>query len=140
GVGTWHLVPPLVVFGVGMGMIFVPLFDIIMGDVADHEVGSAAGLLEAIQQLGASLGIAVLGTVFFGVAGSAPAHGHFATAPSVHAASVVALLTIVLTVVAIGLAFFLPRKARAHASAEGTEGVEGVEAAESAPELVAVVA
>ena len=47
-------------------MIFVPLFSIIMGEIDDHEVGSASGLLESLQQLGASLGVAVLGTVFFG--------------------------------------------------------------------------
>ena len=48
-----------------MGMIFVPLFSIIMGEIDDHEVGSASGLLESLQQLGASLGVAVLGTLFF---------------------------------------------------------------------------
>ena len=46
-------------------MIFVPLFSIIMGEIDDHEVGSAAGLLESLQQLGASLGVAALGTLFF---------------------------------------------------------------------------
>ena len=46
-------------------MIFVPLFSIIMGEIEDHEVGSASGLLESLQQLGASLGVAVLGTLFF---------------------------------------------------------------------------
>ena len=50
-----------------MGMIFVPLFGIVMGEVDDHEVGSASGLLTSVEQLGASLGVAVLGTVFFGV-------------------------------------------------------------------------
>ena len=49
----------------GMGMIFVPLFSIIMGEIDDHEVGSASGLLESLQQLGASLGVAALGTLFF---------------------------------------------------------------------------
>ena len=32
----------------GMGMIFVPLFSIIMGEIDDHEVGSASGLLESL--------------------------------------------------------------------------------------------
>jgi EmrB/QacA subfamily drug resistance transporter len=136
-VGPWHLVPPLVVFGVGMGMIFVPLFDIIMGDVADHEVGSAAGLLEAIQQLGASLGIGVLGTVFFGLAGSTSVHGHFATAPSVHAASVVALVTVGLTAVAIALGFLLPRKARGHVAGDPAPAPASPG---GAPELVAAAA
>lgn len=76
GVGAWNLFLPLLVFGAGMGMIFVPLFDIVIGDIEDHEVGSASALLESIQQLGASLGIAVLGTIFFGVMG-AQAHHNF---------------------------------------------------------------
>ncbi|GCD98987.1 MFS transporter [Embleya hyalina] len=74
GLGSGDLLGPLAVFGLGMGMIFVPVFDIIMGEVEDHEVGSASGALESLQQLGASLGIAVLGTVFFGVIGAQATH------------------------------------------------------------------
>jgi EmrB/QacA subfamily drug resistance transporter len=109
GVGTWHLATPLVIFGFGMGMIFVPLFDIIMGEVEDHEVGSAAGALESIQQLGASLGVAVLGTVFFGVVGQ-----QMVLSVWVDAAKWTALLTLGLTGLAFALGFLLPRKARAH--------------------------
>ena len=68
------LAGPLLAFGIGMGMIFLPLYDIIMADIEDHEVGSAAGVLEAVQQLGASLGVAVLGTVFFGLIGAGALH------------------------------------------------------------------
>jgi hypothetical protein len=97
-------------------MIFVPLFDIIMGDIEDREVGSASGLLESIQQLGASLGVAVLGTVFFGVAG--PATGsHLNPGSAVHAAELVTLLTLALTAAAFALGFLLPRKARGQAPA-----------------------
>lgn len=73
-IGTGDLLAPLGLFGLGMGMIFVPVFDIIMGEVEDHEVGSASGVLESVQQLGASLGIAILGTVFFGVIGAQATH------------------------------------------------------------------
>jgi hypothetical protein len=100
-----------------MGMIFVPLFGIIMGEVEDREVGSASGLLEAVQQLGASLGVAVLGTVFFGVAGSTTAHGLLDPAAAVHAAGLVALLALALTALSFGLGFLLPRRARAHGEA-----------------------
>jgi hypothetical protein len=91
-----------------MGMIFVPLFGIIMGEIADHEVGSASSSLEAIQQLGASLGVAVLGTIFFGITGPA-----ITAATSVHAASVVTLIALALTAVAFALGFLLPHRARA---------------------------
>lgn len=109
-VGAWDLVLPLLLGGAGMGMIFVPLFGIIMGDVEDHEVGSAAGVLESIQQLGASLGIAVLGTVFFGRLGSpAPGAG---VARAVDAAQAVSLITLGLVAVAFALGFLLPRNSR----------------------------
>lgn len=99
-------VAPLAVFGIGMGMIFVPLFDIIVGDLADDEVGSASGILTSVQQLGASLGIAVLGTVFFSNV-DAPAMPEF-----VDAAKIVTLVAIALTAVTFGLGFLLPRKAK----------------------------
>lgn len=98
---------PLAVFGAGMGMIFVPLFDIIVGDLSDDEVGSASGILTSVQQLGASLGIAVLGTVFFSNV-DVPAAPAF-----VDAAKVVTLVAIGLTVVTFALGFLLPRKAKA---------------------------
>ncbi|MGK5532801.1 MFS transporter [Streptomyces sp. URMC 129] len=91
---------PLVVYGFGMGMIFVPLFGIVMGEIRDHEVGSASGLLESFQQTGASLGVAVLGTVFFSA-------GTF-----LDGARQVTLLALGLTVAAFALAFLLPRHAR----------------------------
>src|SRR4029079_16555681 len=76
-VNQWTLLPALLVYGAGMGMIFVPLFDIIMGEIGDHEVGSAASMLESLQQMGASLGVAVLGTVFFSSLGARPLIGDF---------------------------------------------------------------
>ncbi len=110
--GTWDLAAPLAVYGIGMGMIFVPLFDIIMGEVRDHEVGSASSLLESLQQLGSSLGVAVLGTVFFGAIGARPLVGDF-----VGAARVIAVVVLGLVVVAFAIGFLLPRRAR-HAALE----------------------
>jgi MFS family permease len=107
---SWELAVPLLLFGFGMGMIFVPLFGIIMGEIADHEVGSASSSLEAIQQLGASLGVAVLGTIFFGLTGPA-----VTAATSVEAASAVSLIALALTATAFALGFLLPHKARSEA-------------------------
>jgi predicted MFS family arabinose efflux permease/SAM-dependent methyltransferase len=104
GLTNWNLALPLLVYGLGMGMIFVPLFGIILSGVADHEIGSASGLLEAVQQLGASLGVAILGTVFFSALG--------AQADFVGAAMRVALVAIALTIVTFGCGFLLPLTAR----------------------------
>ena len=50
-----------------MGMFVVPVFDTIIAAVSDAETGSASGALNAIQQLGGGIGVAVLGTIFFSV-------------------------------------------------------------------------
>lgn len=114
-VGFWTLAPGMTLFGLGMGMIFVPLFSIIMGEITDAEVGSASGLLESMQQLGASLGVAVLGTVFFHVLRLEDGGPVAAVAAGRHLAAVEHTLLGVL--VAIGLAWLLgwllPRRARA---------------------------
>jgi EmrB/QacA subfamily drug resistance transporter len=64
---TWDLVPGLFFVGAGLGASFSQLFGFILGGVSMDEVGSASGVLEAVQQLSASLGVAVLGTIFFSV-------------------------------------------------------------------------
>lgn len=79
GIGSTDFIVPLLIGGAGMGLIFVPLYDIVLGDVADHEVGSASSALQAVQQLGMSLGVAVIGTIFFGLLGT-QAHQNFDTA------------------------------------------------------------
>jgi EmrB/QacA subfamily drug resistance transporter len=60
----WPLLAALAVSGVGLGLFTVPFFTAALSRVKPHETGSAAGLLNAVQQLGASLGVAVLGSVF----------------------------------------------------------------------------
>jgi EmrB/QacA subfamily drug resistance transporter len=113
-VGALQLIPGLAVFGTGMGMIFVPLFSIIMGEIGDHEVGSASGLLESSQQLGASLGVAVLATLFFSTISPEPGGGHgaLAAARPLLAAQRTLLLTLVLIAVAFAVGWLLPRRAR----------------------------
>ncbi|GAA1992666.1 MFS transporter [Catenulispora subtropica] len=64
------LIAPLLVSGLGMGLIFGPIFGTVLGDLDDAEVGSASGLLNAVQQLAGAFGVAALGTVFFDKAGT----------------------------------------------------------------------
>jgi EmrB/QacA subfamily drug resistance transporter len=64
-VSTWGLFGPLLVVGMGMGLFVVSAFDTIVAAVTDSELGSASGALNAIQQLGGAIGVAVLGTIFF---------------------------------------------------------------------------
>ncbi|GAB3280175.1 hypothetical protein GCM10027589_07020 [Actinocorallia lasiicapitis] len=64
-VTPWQLTPALAVTGLGMGFVMAPFFDTVLASVEPHETGSASGTLTSVQQLGAALGTAVLGTVFF---------------------------------------------------------------------------
>jgi EmrB/QacA subfamily drug resistance transporter len=64
-VGFLDLMPGLFVAGLGAGLIVAPMFDIILASVTDVETGSASGVLNAGQQLASSIGVAVLGTIFF---------------------------------------------------------------------------
>ena len=64
-VTTWGLLGPLLAVGMGMGLFVVSAFDTILAAVTDRELGSASGALNAIQQLGGAIGVAVLGTIFF---------------------------------------------------------------------------
>lgn len=66
GSARYPLLGALGVAGLGIGLFTTPLFTLALGNVSSHETGSAAGLLNALQQLGATFGVAVLGTVFFG--------------------------------------------------------------------------
>ncbi|MEV8629155.1 MFS transporter [Streptomyces sp. NPDC051079] len=55
---------PMLVFGFGMGLNFVTLTLTAVSGVAQHEAGAASGLLNATQQVGGSLGLSILVTVF----------------------------------------------------------------------------
>jgi EmrB/QacA subfamily drug resistance transporter len=62
--GYLSLVGPLVVFGLGNGLAFVPLTTAALDGVEPRDAGAASGLVNVMQQVGGSLGLAVLVTVF----------------------------------------------------------------------------
>jgi EmrB/QacA subfamily drug resistance transporter len=63
--GYWTaLFGPMAIMGVGGGLGFVPLTPTIMGSVPPQDAGAAGGILQTMQQTGATLGLAVLVTVF----------------------------------------------------------------------------
>jgi EmrB/QacA subfamily drug resistance transporter len=55
---------PMLVFGLGMGSLFVPLTIVAVSGVERHESGAASSLLNVMQQVGGSLGLSILVTVF----------------------------------------------------------------------------
>jgi EmrB/QacA subfamily drug resistance transporter len=71
--GYLSLVGPLLVFGLGNGLAFVPLTTAALDGVEPQDAGAASGLVNVMQQLGGSLGLAVLVTVFGSASKSAAA-------------------------------------------------------------------
>ncbi|MFI2608460.1 MFS transporter [Kitasatospora sp. NPDC018619] len=59
---------PTMMFGLGMGSIFVPATLTVVSRVAPQETGAATGMLNTTQQVGGSLGLSILVTVY-GTAG-----------------------------------------------------------------------
>jgi EmrB/QacA subfamily drug resistance transporter len=55
---------PMLVFGFGMGLNFVSLTLMAVSGVESQDAGAASGILNATQQVGGSLGLSVLVTVF----------------------------------------------------------------------------
>jgi len=64
------LLAPMIVMGIGAGFTFAPLTSVALAQADKHDVGAASSLLQAMQQLGGSIGVAVLTTVFVAVASS----------------------------------------------------------------------
>lgn len=100
---TLDLAPGLFLIGLGAGMSMGQLFDFILAGVGMDEVGSASGVLEAVQQLSSALGVAALGTIFF----SASTHH-----PPTHALAVTAWACLVPVATAFALIFRLPMHVR----------------------------
>jgi EmrB/QacA subfamily drug resistance transporter len=58
-----QLLGPQLVSSVGLGLVFVPLSLVALHNVAEQDSGVASSLLNAAQQVGGAIGLAVLGTV-----------------------------------------------------------------------------
>ncbi|MGN6412635.1 MFS transporter [Flexivirga sp.] len=72
GAGGWWLAPGLVLTGVGMGICLTSQIATVMSSVAPAEAASLSGTLSAVQQIGNTVGVALIGIVFFGAAGQGP--------------------------------------------------------------------
>lgn len=69
GIASWQMALPLVVMGVGMGLIVAPLTDAVLSGVPREHAGSASGLINTVQQMGNALGLGLVSVVFFGQIG-----------------------------------------------------------------------
>jgi predicted MFS family arabinose efflux permease len=58
------VVGPLLLFGLGAGMIFIPLTGRALAGVQPEDAGAASGMLNVLQQVGGALGLGILVTIF----------------------------------------------------------------------------
>jgi MFS family permease len=58
------LVAPFAVSGIGMGLFFAPVANVVLSSVSRQAEGQASGANNAIRELGGVLGVAVLAAVF----------------------------------------------------------------------------
>jgi MFS family permease len=59
----WHLLPALLVGGIGMAMSMSPLTSAAMGAVPVDKAGVGSAVINSMRQVGGSLGIAVMGAI-----------------------------------------------------------------------------
>jgi len=82
-----HVLPALVITGLGMGCIFAPAFSTATLGIESSEAGVASAMVNTSQQVGGSVGTALLSTIFAS-ATAAYASSHAGTPGVINAAAV----------------------------------------------------
>ncbi|MEU3458438.1 MFS transporter [Streptomyces sp. NPDC006733] len=101
--GTWSLLTPILVIGLGMGTCFGTIYDVTIGDIDPKEAGSASGSLSAVQQLANAIGAAVVTTVYFKT---------LASDDEAHAMTYSLIVVAGVALLSIGLVWLMPRNAQ----------------------------
>ena len=61
----WWFLPPLFIAGLGLGLGFSALFQAVLANVPPRDAGAGSGSLQAFQQVGGAVGVALIGQIFF---------------------------------------------------------------------------
>ncbi len=69
GLRGWQLLLPMFIAGAGGGFFIAPVTNVVLAGIRSRDAGSASGALATAQQVGAALGIAAVGIIFFGLLG-----------------------------------------------------------------------
>ena len=122
-----HVLPSLIILGVGMGCIFAPAFSTATLGVDGSEAGVASAMVNTSQQVGGSVGTALLSTLFASsVASYAASHAHapgLVNAASIHGYTTAFAWAAGFFAVGLLLALLiLPSKARAGVAVPTTRG------------------
>jgi len=63
----WAFLAPLFLAGLGLGIGFSGLFQSVLAGVPPRDAGAGSGALQAFQQIGGAVGVALVGEIFFGL-------------------------------------------------------------------------
>lgn len=103
GVLSGHLELGLIVAGIGFGIVMPSIIQAVIGGIDPRYAGLASGIVISIFQIGAALGVAIVGGIFFSMLGT----GQELTA-YVHAFSVALTCNVVLLTIGGVLSLWLP--------------------------------
>ncbi|RYV51721.1 MFS transporter [Pengzhenrongella frigida] len=109
----WDLLAPLLVAGTGSGLFIAPNAQFIIATVDRQEAGAASGVIGVMQRLGSAIGIAIIGSVFFGtlvLPTQGPPTADDLAIAFTHSATAALAVSAALAVVAFLLVFALPKR------------------------------
>lgn len=120
----WQIVPGIVIGGIGSGAVIAALFSIILAAVKDEEIGSASGVLTAVQSIASSIGVAVFASVFF---------DYFMQGDPEQAFRQTLLIQAALVIAFFGVSFLFPKKARDEVQMHDESDADAPDAASAQP-------
>jgi len=110
----WYLIGPLLLAGLGNGMVIAPNQDFVLASVPPKEAGTASGILSTAQRLGTAIGIAIIGAVLFGtlhLSSASARSGPQAVARAyTHSAQLALLTNLAFVIISLVLVVALPRR------------------------------
>ena len=106
-VSHWVFLPPLLLAGLGLGTGFSGLFQTVLSSVPPRDAGAGSGALQAFQQIGGAIGVALVGQIFFTGLAAQFAAGQTPQAAFAHAAGPAIVYQIVSFALVVVLVPFL---------------------------------
>ncbi|WP_309485361.1 MFS transporter [Streptomyces sp. WELS2] len=102
------VIPTLMLQSVGGGLLITPLLNTVLARIDPRTAGMASGSLSTAQQVGAALGVAIVGAVFFRTFRTGAASGDRVHAAG-HAFALTSLTACAVAALAALLVFLLPK-------------------------------
>jgi len=98
----WAIAVPLLVAGIGSGVVISPNITLTLSEVPVERAGSAGGVLQTGQRLGSAVGIAAVGSLFFNRLASSHGDWQQAITSALRLCDVVIALALVVALVDLG--------------------------------------